>query len=266
MTQRIELAGKFFRLGAEKWYVRGFSYGPFAPNDEGEWLPRRSQRLADFRHMGQMGCNAIRLYYPPAHYVLDEAEQHGLRVFLDIPWDKHRCFLEDWDSQEEARRRIRQAARTLGDHPALFAISVVNEVPNDIVRFYGHRRLERFVEELLNVVKQESPECLATFVSFPPTEFLHPSRSDFCCFNVYLHDPQSLRAYLSRLQHVAGDAPLVLGEHGLDSLRHGERRQAKLLAAHAKGVFRQGLAGSFVFSYTDDWFTGARRLKTGGSA
>jgi GT2 family glycosyltransferase len=257
---KVQAAGKFFRLGERKWHLKGFSYGPFAPNAQGQHLPSREQLLADFRHMRQLGANCLRLYHAPTGALLDDALEHGLRVLVDVPWQKHRCFFEDWEAQEDARRRVRQAAARLGDHPGLFALSVANELPNDIVRFYGRRRVERFLDELLDTAKQESPDCLATFVNFPTTEFLVPSRADFCCFNVYLHDAQRLGAYLNRLQHIAGNAPLVLGEYGLDSIREGEAEQAARLARHVQEVFQHGLAGSFVFSYTDDWFTGGHAV------
>src|SRR5206468_1123179 len=116
------------------------------------------------------------------------------------------------------------------------------------------------IDELIDVVKQSVPECLATFASFPSIEFLNPARRDFFCFNVYLDDAQALAAYLDRLQHLAGGNPLVLGEYGLDSLRHGERAQAEAIGHHVGTVFRHGLAGSFVFSYTDEWFTGGHAV------
>jgi GT2 family glycosyltransferase len=260
VSLRVEAAGKFFRLGQRKWHLKGFSYGPFAPNADGEHLPPREQLLADFRHIRQLGANCIRLYHIPSRGLLDDALEYGLRVLVDIPWDKHRCFFEDWDAQQEARRRVRQAAEMLGDHPGLFALSVANELPNDIVRFYGRRRVERFLDELLDTAKQHAPHCLTTFVNFPTTEFLVPSRCDFCCFNVYLHDAEKLGAYLDRLQHIAGNVPLVLGEYGIDSIREGEGEQAALLARHVQQVFQHGLAGSFVFSYTDDWFTGGHAV------
>lgn len=258
---RVRTDGKFFRLGREKWFVKGFSYGPFAPNSQGEALPEPVNVAGDFAAIHALGGNAIRLYYPPPRWLLDEAVQHQLRVFVDIPWDKHRCFFEDWSAQEEARLRVRQTAREIGNHPAVFAISVVNEYPNDVVRFYGRKRIERFTDELIDIVKQESPECLATFVSFPTTEFLTPSQCDFWCFNVYLHDQEKLGAYLDRLQHIAGNQPLLLGEYGVDSLREGESQQAERLSAHVDRVFRHGLAGSFVFSFTDDWFTGGHQIE-----
>jgi hypothetical protein len=41
-----------------------------------------------------------------------------------------------------------------------------------------------------------------------------------------LHHRPALRAYLARLQLMAGGKPLVLGEFGIDSLREGEQRKA----------------------------------------
>ncbi len=257
---RVRADGKFFRLGRDKWFVKGFSYGPFAPNSRGESLPEPAELSRDFAAIRELGGNVIRVYYPPPRWLLDEALRHELRVFVDIPWDKHRCFFEDWSAQEEARKRVRQTARQIGGHPAVFAVSVVNEYPNDVVRFYGRKRIEKFTDGLMEIVKEESPECLATFVSFPTTEFLTPSQCDFWCFNVYLHDQQKLGAYLDRLQHIAGNLPLILGEYGVDSLRQGERQQAEMVAAHIGQVFRHGLAGSFVFSFTDDWFTGGHQI------
>jgi glycosyltransferase involved in cell wall biosynthesis len=257
---RITTAGKFFRLAGRKWYVKGFSYGPFAPREDGVHLPTRSRMRCDFAHMRELGANALRVYFPPPLSVLDDALEYGLRVLIDVPWDKHRCFLEDWFAQTEARIRVRGTASTLGNHPAVFAISVVNEIPADVVRFYGHRRVERFIDELLETVKQEAPNCLTTFVNFPTTEFLNASGGDFCCFNVYVHDERKCAAYFDRLQHVAGNKPLLLGEYGIDTMREGEAEQATLLRTHVRQVFRRGLAGSFIFAYTDDWFTGGYQI------
>ena len=256
------LDGKFFRLGGSRWPLRGLTYGPFAPGDHGHFLPSWSSMRQDLRQIRGFGANAIRVYHVPPRRLLDEALEAGLRVLVDVPWEKHRCFFEDWDARRDALDRIRTTAIELGDHPALFAVSVANEFPNDIVRFYGHKRVERFVDQLVDVVKQERPECLVTFANYPPTEFLCPERPgpDFLCFNVYLNDPPSLGAYIDRLQHLAGHKPLILGEFGMDSIRQGEAAQAEALSQHVRQVFRHGLAGSFVFSYTDDWYTGGHQI------
>lgn len=257
---RISAAGKYLVENGAKFYIKGVSYGPFAPNSRGEPLPEVDQLRRDFSHICDLGGNSIRVYFPPPIGFLDEAEHHGLKVLIDVPWEKHRCFFEDWSAQEDARRRVIETARTMGNHPAVLGMSVVNEIPVDVVRFYGRQRVERFIDELLDSAKQIAPECLVTFVNFPTTEFLTPTLCDFWTFNVYVHDEQKLGAYLDRLQHIAGNKPLVLGEYGIDTIREGEEEQARLLQMHLRCGFRHGLAGSFIFAYTDDWFTGGYQI------
>jgi glycosyltransferase involved in cell wall biosynthesis len=257
---RIRADGKFFSAGSHRWLLKGLTYGPFAPNTAGEPFPDMRQLHNDFAQIRELGSNAIRVYHEPSLAFVDAALEHDLRVFIDIPWEKHRCFFEDWSAQETARRTARETARRLGKHPGVFALSVVNEIPNDVVRFYGHRRVERFIEELVDTVKQEAPDCLTTFANFPTNEFLRPRHLDFHCFNVYLDDGMALGRYLDRLQHVAGNLPLILGEFGVDSIRHGADVQARRLGAHVRQVFERGLAGSFVFAYTDEWHTGGNPI------
>ena len=141
-------------------------------------------------------------------------------------------------------------------HPSILAYNIGNEIPTDIVRWHGTRRVERFLAELRDVVKQADPDGLVTYASYPPTEYLDLSFLDFVTFNVYLHDHAAFRDYVFRLQNLVGDRPLVLGELGLDTLRHGEAEQARLLAGHLREAELMGLAGAYVFSWTDDWHTG----------
>lgn len=263
-TSRVVGDGKFLRVEGEKFYIKGFAYGPFAQNSRGDQLPDRERMLEDFNQIRQLGANTLRLYTRPSVEVLDDMLQSGLRAVLDVPWEKHRCFFEDWTAKENARDEVLKSAKLAANHPAVLAISVVNEFPNDVVRFYGHSQIEKFVTELCDSVKQVAPECLTTFANYPTTEFLQPEGLDFCLFNVYLNDIERLGLYLDRLQHIAGDLPLVLGEFGLDAVRHGELAQAELLAAHVRKVFEHGLAGSIVFSFTDDWFTGGHQMKGWG--
>jgi GT2 family glycosyltransferase len=211
--------------------------------------------------MRQIGANSLRLYDLPPVWLLDEAQSRGLKVFLDVPWEKHRCFFEDYSAQRDALRSVAVAAADLGNHPATFALSVANEIPKDIVRFYGARRVEQFIGELVDAARQKAPSCLVTYTNYPSTEFLSPRDIDFLCFNVYLNETGKLGPYLDRLQHLAGSRPLVLGELGLDSIRHGQAAQATLLSEQLRSALRRGLAGAFVFSFTDEWFTGGHRIE-----
>src|SRR6185312_12258049 len=109
---------------------------------------------------------------------------------------------------------------------AALMFAVGNEIPPAIVRWHGHRAIERFLRELYDDVKSAAPESLLTYVNFPPTDYLDLDWFDLCAFNVYLHREADLRAYLARLQHRAGRKPLLLAEAGGDSLREGLDGQA----------------------------------------
>ena len=66
------------------------------------------------------------------------------------------------------------------------------------------------LRELYADVKSASPSSLFTYVNYPPTEYLDTEVYDVASFNVYLHRETDLRAYLARLQQIAGHKPLLL--------------------------------------------------------
>jgi len=253
--------GKFFRLGAQKFCLKGLTYGPFAPNAEGGTFLTPEETRRDLDQIRALGVNLLRVYYVPPRGWLDLAAEHGLKVLVDIPWDKHLCFMDSPASRKEAYRTVAQAVNECKGHPALFAYSVVNEIPAEIVRWSGVDKITRFIDELIEQAKAIEPNALYTFTSFPPTEFLQPRNIDFLCFNVYLHQRPAFESYLARLQMLAGDKPLVLGEFGMDSLREGEERKCEFLSWQIEAAFRSGLAGTVLFSYTDDWFRGGHQIE-----
>ena len=92
--------------------------------------------------------------------------------------------------------------------------------------------------------RAEAPDCLFTFANFPTTEYLRPRKLDFVCFNVYLHDEKSFRNYLARLQMIAGELPLMLGEYGIDTFReYSEDKQAEILDRQIRAIFDEGSVG-----------------------
>ena len=258
---RVVVDGKFFRLGTSKFFVKGVTYGPFAPNADGETFSSPAQAEQDFRQIRELGANLLRVYYVPPRWLLDLATRHELKLLVDIPWPKHLCFLDSEPRQREACETVRRAVTACRDHPAVFAYSVVNEIPADIVRWSGSAKVEGFIEELVNEAKSADPACLCTFTNFPPTEFLRPQNIDFVSFNVYLHERKSLEGYLARLQMLADTKPLMLAELGMDSQREGEARKCDFLSWQIEAAFRGGLAGAVVFSFTDDWFRGGLQIE-----
>ncbi len=257
---RAIVDGKFFRRGAEKLFLKGVTYGPFAPNAAGEPFASPEQTSRDFALVRELGANLLRIYHVPPRWFLDLAAQHELLLLIDIPWDKHLVFLDDLARRAAARQAVCHAVLACARHPAVFAYSVANEIPADIVRWSGAACVADFIDELVAEAKRLDPQCLCTFTNFPSTEFLRPQTLDFICFNVYLHQPQSFKSYLARLQLLADAKPLVLGEFGVDSLREGEPAKCEMLAWQIELAFRAGLAGTVVFSFTDDWHRGGQQI------
>jgi GT2 family glycosyltransferase len=257
---RVRAEGKLLARGRQRLRVRGVTYGPFAANADGQPFPAPERVHADFAHMRAGGLNAVRTYHVPPDWLLREAAGQGLDVLVDVPWPKHLCFLDSRRAQEEARRCVRQAAKRGAEHGCVLAYSIGNEVPPSVVRWHGARRVERFLAELRDVAKQADPHGLVTYANYPPTEYLDLSSFDLVTFNVYLHDPETFRRYLFRLQNLVGDRPLLLGEIGMDTLRHGELEQARFLAGHVREATLMGVAGAFVFSWTDEWHTGGHPI------
>ena len=255
-SARIRTDGKFFRQGDERFFMKGVTYGTFAPGADGYQFPTTRQIAEDFGQMAALGINTVRLYTPPRLELLDEASRHGLRVMVGLPWMQHVAFLDDRATNRSIAKEIVSRVRELGKHPAVALFALGNEIPPGVVRWLGRLRVERFLRALFERAKDAAPDALFTYVNFPPTEFLDLSFLDVCAFNVYLHREQELRAYLTRLQHIAGQKPLLLAEAGADSIREGLAGQAEITAMHVRAAFEEGAAGAVAFSWTDEWWRG----------
>ncbi len=251
----IRTAGKFFRAGSEKFWLRGVTYGTFRPSEDGSGYHRDAVE-GDFGQMAVRGINVVRVYTVPPAWMLDCAARHGLRLFVGLAWEQHLAFLDEPGRAREILDRIEREVRKCAGHPAIFAYAVGNEIPATIVRWYGAPRIERWIERLCAVVKRADPGALVTYVNYPSTEYLQLPFLDFLAYNVYLERREQFADYLARLQNLAGNRPLVLAELGLDSQRNGLDAQAESLAWQLETAFRGGCAGAFVYSWTDEWYRG----------
>src|ERR1700759_4964670 len=237
---RVVIDGKFFRLGDKKFYVKGIAYGPLPPNAQGQPFASPEQTAQDLDQIRDLGANVVRVYNVPPAWFLDLANDREIKVFVDIPWNKHLSF-DSGARRAEAREAVRSAVPACAKHPAIFAFSIANEIPPDIIRWTGATAAADFIDELVFEAKRVDPDCLCTYSNFPPTEFLHPRAVDFITFNVYLHQEPSFKNYLARLQMMADAKPLLLGEFGIDSIREGEANKCAMLSWQIEDAFRAGL-------------------------
>ena len=256
----IRAAAKFFLEGERKFFVKGVTYGPFRPDSEGHYLGRRDQAERDLAQMREIGLNVVRIYHAPPRWFLDACAAAGIRVLITLPWEKHIEFLRRKRSRDQIAGMVRHSVAANRGHPAIFGYLVGNEIASTMIRWLGVRRVTEFVEHLIRIGRETDPNVLFSYASYPPTEFLLPQNSDFSCFNVYLHNQDAFERYLLRLQNLSEDRPLILGEFGMDTIRHPQEEQAEMLGWHIDSVVKCGLAGTIFFTWTDEWFTGGQEI------
>ncbi len=258
--QRIRAVAKFFFEGERKFFIKGVTYGPFRPDAEGHYVGTPEQLERDLGMMRQAGFNLVRIYHVPPRWFLDGCAAHGVRVLISLPWTKHIEFLNRAEARRKIAAEVRQGVATHAGHPAIFGYLVGNEIASSMVRWLGVRRVTEFLEQLIRTARATDPAVLYSYASFPPTEYLLPQNVDFFCFNVYLHNQDEFERYLLRLQNLAEERPLMLGEFGMDTIRHSEEEQAEMLGWHIDSVVKCGLSGTIFFSWTDEWYTGEQEI------
>ena len=257
----VRVQGKFFFAGERKHFVRGVTYGPFAPGTHGAQFPERATVERDFALMRGAGVNTVRVFTVPPVWLLDLAAAAGLKVLVGLPWTQHVAFLDSPTIKTEIRAAITAGVRACARHRAVFAYLVGNEIPPDMIRWHGADAVREFLRELVALVRAEHPGALVSYANFPSSEYLSVDFTDFVCFNVYLHDEGAFRRYIARLHNLAVDKPLVLTEFGVDSMHNGGDEQARILSWQVRAAFASGVAGTFVFAWTDEWFTGGHLIE-----
>jgi cellulose synthase/poly-beta-1,6-N-acetylglucosamine synthase-like glycosyltransferase len=254
--RRPTVRGKFLYVGDEKFYVRGVTYGTFRPDADGSLYPDSQTVDHDFARMVENGINSVRTYTAPPRWFLDKAQKYGLFVMVGLWWEQFVMFLDDKGLTLSIEKKVREWIRSNAGHPAVLCYAIGNEIPSSIVRYYGALKIEKFIEKLYRIAKSEDPEGLVTYVNYPTTEYLRLPFIDIACFNIYLESKDRLEGYISRLQNLVNDKPLLMGEIGVDSRRNGEDKQAHVLDWQIRTAFESGCAGAFVFAWTDEWHCG----------
>ncbi len=255
-----QVDGKFLRVGEQRFHLKGVAYGTFSPDRDGEPFPPQARIAQDLQAMAAAGFNTVRTYTPPPDTLLYEAATHGLHVMAGLAWPQHVPFLDDPALTRRIREDAVRTVRRLAEHPTVLLVALGNEISPAIVRWHGACRIERFLRDFCRQVRDAAPDTLLTYVNFPPTEYLKLDEFDVCAYNVYLHDETNLREYLARLQHIAGDKPLLVAEAGSDSLREGLDGQAGLTAMQMRAAFEEGACGAVAYSWTDEWWRGGRAV------
>ncbi len=267
-AKRVRVDGKFLTLDGARFTVRGVTYGTFAPRADGALFPEIDQIRSDLTAMTEAGFNTLRTYTTPPPDLLEIAADNGLRVIAGI-------FYPDWRHLVGVRRqgqnaiasraaaRIKADMRALAGRPEVLAVCIGNEIPTDALRWVGHKKVASVLDRLADLVHDADPGMLVTYGNYPTAEYLTLERVDIVTFNVFLERTEDLRRYLTRLQNLAGDRPMLVGELGchVGDSADAEEAQAHLLEQQIEVALERGAAGTCVFAWTDDWHVGRERVE-----
>ncbi|MBO0728416.1 MAG: glycosyltransferase [Acidimicrobiaceae bacterium] len=263
--QRVTVDGKFFRLGEERFAFRGVTYGTFKPRvSDGARFPERDRIKRDMAAMREAGFTVVRTYTMPPDDLVELAADWGLHLVAGL-------FYPDWrylvglsrrqrsKVEAAAHQEVKAGATRLTGSDSILGVTLGNEVPADVVRWLGVDAVAGTVARLLETVRSVDPEQLVSYANYPTAEYLPLEGLDFLTFNVFLERRADFRRYLTRLHHLAGDRPLVLGEVGLhaaDESPEAEKQQAEALDWQLETAIERGVAGTCVYSWTDEWWVG----------
>src|SRR2546423_7634762 len=106
-AQRVRVRGKFLFAGERKLYLRGVTYGTFAPDPASGDYPSPERVEQDFAAMAAAGINSVRVYTVPPHWLLDLAATLGLRVMVGLPLEAHGAVLDDAERTPAIQQRGR---------------------------------------------------------------------------------------------------------------------------------------------------------------
>src|SRR6188472_3516843 len=103
----IRVRAKFFFEGDQKFFLKGVTYGPFAPDAEGHFVGSPEKARKDFAMVRDLGVNVVRIYHIPPMWFLDVCQEFGLRALISIPWAEHVEFLNNARIRRQVMETIR---------------------------------------------------------------------------------------------------------------------------------------------------------------
>jgi beta-glucuronidase len=201
------------------------------------------------------------VHYPQHPFVFDYADSHGILLVPEIPlWQFSEAQLQDPRVLAGARQQMREMIEQAGNHPSIFAWSVVNEsamgTPGGIAYF---RAMKQMIREL-------DPERFVTFADDNLAKLDRADTSaakdaDFLMMNQYYgswHGPAAaLVPALDKINALFPDKMVIISEMGFagifakNAVEADQARirtmqdQMPLLAA------RDWIAGAILWCYQD---------------
>ena len=167
--RRPTVRGRYLHADDRKLYVRGVTYGTFAPDEvTGEvYDPELVER--DFAAMAANGINAVRTYTVPPRWLLDlAAARTACWVMVGLPWEQHVTFLDD--RARAAVDRASACARACAPAPAIRRSSATRSATRSRRRSCAGTAAAGSSASWsgsTDAAKDEDPAALVTYVNYP---------------------------------------------------------------------------------------------------
>lgn len=258
----------------ERIFIKGVGWDPTRPK-ELPWSADRSDALvrADFSAIRRAGFNTVRTWEALTTHELAIAEEVELRVLQGI-WIDPEGDYADSSFKKAQLERVRAVARYSSKSPAVLGYLIMNEPPPGHIIQVGIEESRRFMADLANAIRGESPGALVSFASWPGLEFFDVKEHDFVSVNLHPFRPQVLvdtfgYSGLVRIwkQRQGRARPLVVTEFGVSVApiakmpnRPGgasEAEQAFILPSLADAIAAEGASGGAAFMWIDGWWKNA---------
>ena len=240
--------------------MRGITYGPFDSGVAAHGLPHPDRYHQDLDQLVGLGVNTLRVTRTPTHEFLSSCTDRDLQVFITLAWEDFVDFFADPAVPPKLLRNVRRVVSEFSDITSVSGYFVGSEISAQLVRWMGPEKVKRFLEDMIDAGRGCDPAALFAYSNYPTTEYLNPDNADFVAYNVYLERREDFRRYLKRLHQLAGNRPLVISEFGLDSKSNSAAMQRNVIDWACEEMLEQGTAGTILFTFTDEWFTGGREM------
>ena len=129
MNHRVRTRAKFFFEGDHKFFLKGVTYGPFAPDAGGYHFGTPEKARVDFSLMREAGINVVRVYYVPPEWFLDLCHAFGLRAMMTLWWGQNVDFLKVRKAARKISNKVDAEVRRMPVTPASSVTSSAMKSP-----------------------------------------------------------------------------------------------------------------------------------------
>ena len=128
---------KCFFEGDYTFFLKGVTYGTFAPDSDGYYVGPPEKARIDLSLMREIGVNGVRVYHAPPKWFLDLCYEFGIRVMVTLWWGQNVDFLSSGRRRREIFANVPPDVDSNAGQPAPVSHLVATEVSSTMVRWYG---------------------------------------------------------------------------------------------------------------------------------